>query len=513
MNKTIVRLLLALCFLRLCAVPLMVALGAPIGSINVDTNGVAMIATNVQRAPYRLTWSGSVAIVSTSATPLTINGARVPTTNDLRAGTMTNLNVGGSNYSASATIRAGTAIEFSFDATGVTISANGLAPDLATLSNDVLSVSGTADSALPMTGGTMTGLLASISSIAGVSYTETNAVLVAGSAIDDLNGIYTNSFSSGYFRTPQPASFSATLTWQPLDSEWVIQSNSVAYLRRINPSIVGVYDEHPGSPGASGAVVSATAYTGAVVSASGLRGNGAGITNVSASSLASGTIPAGVLGTNVSRTIGGLTTTGTVTAASFVGNGSGLTGIVASAASNPYTNFFYTRLTSPTNFIYIPIPSNADCTGFRIKMTSWRTNNAHSAANVYIRKNNVSGTNALYAYQAAVSAFSAATVAAGGGDTNQAIGAYVGRVWSDRQYSNSVSQLVFEAFDIHDTAAAQPWVSDSFFKARPSGAVNTQIRDCLAGSISIGGSWTQAVIVIDGSTVDSNTLITVCPVQ
>ena len=484
------------------------ACAAPTSAIAVTTNGNAMLMTNVQTAPFRIVWSGTVAIVSTAAAPITVNGARLATTNDMRAGTFTNLNIGGSNYSVSATIRAGTAIEFSFDATGVTISANGLAPDLATLSNDVLSMSGTADSALPMTGGTMTGPLASISSIAGVSYTETNSVLVAGSAIDDFNGIYTNSFVSGYFRTPQPANFSATLTWQPLDSAWVIQSNSLAYLRRINPSIVGDYDEHPDSPGASGAVVSATAYTGAVVSASGLRGNGAGITNVSASSLASGTIPAGALGTNVARTIGGLTTTGTVTAASFIGNGAGLTGIVAAAASNPYTNFFQQIATTQSVVVTIPVPTNS-IDANRIEVT-WRylqTNDA-PAAQLYVRLNGISGTNAYQSYLRNEGTPSTPTSP---GSTNGGSGLVIGRLLSARNYTNTLSFGSMVIDNIQGTnIQTRGILSTAMAKGRDTMNLNDAFIGIYGGLATFAGAITQiqifAVTATGTSVIDTQSM-------
>lgn len=49
-----------------------------------------------------------------------------------------------------------------------------------------------------------------------------------------------------------------------------------------------------------------------------LSGNGAGWTNLNASALSSGTIPAGILGTSTVRTVGGLITTGSVSATSFL---------------------------------------------------------------------------------------------------------------------------------------------------------------------------------------------------
>ncbi len=50
------------------------------------------------------------------------------------------------------------------------------------------------------------------------------------------------------------------------------------------------------------------------------------------------TLPSGVLGTSVSRTVGGLATTGTVQAASFAGSGANLTGITASQIGAVSTN-------------------------------------------------------------------------------------------------------------------------------------------------------------------------------
>ena len=55
--------------------------------------------------------------------------------------------------------------------------------------------------------------------------------------------------------------------------------------------------------------------------------------------------------------------------------------------------------------------------------------------------------------------------------------------------------------------------SQTFIKARPGASGNNQIMDIRSGCVAVGGSWTQAVIVLDGSVFDTNTLIVAYPTQ
>jgi hypothetical protein len=156
-NKTFIRAVLIFVFFLLFLVPLLALRAAPLGSIQVNTSGIASLATNVQTAPYRLTWSGTLAVVSTAAAPITINGARVATTQDLVGitGTFTNLNIGGSNYTSRATIKAGTSMSFGFDGTSVTFNASGVGGDLSALSNGLEAVGLLATGSVQRSGGTM----------------------------------------------------------------------------------------------------------------------------------------------------------------------------------------------------------------------------------------------------------------------------------------------------------------------------------------------------------------------
>jgi hypothetical protein len=315
-NKILIRLAICLAFLLLGVLPLVAVFGAPLGSIQVNTNGIASLATNVQTAPYRVTWSGTVAVVSTAAAPITINGARVATTQDLAGvtGTFTNLNIGGSNYTSRATIKAGTSMSFGFDGTSVTFNASGVGGDLAALSNGLIDIGGVATGAFDLASG----------SSAALSNQVALAVMLTGG------------------------------TWQASSGQ------SIVFVAGTNGDATGASVEM-GPPGTSSAggdlhltggygdsiagsvyLFSGTALgggLGSIYTRGVIFGDGNGLSNLYASALAVGTVPLAALAGITSNQIAGATD------AAYRN--------VETASPSPWTRIDTYEIGAPTNWITI----------------------------------------------------------------------------------------------------------------------------------------------------------------
>lgn len=452
------------------------ACAAPTSAIAVTTNGNAMLMTNVQTAPFRLVWSGTVAVVSTAAAPITVNGSRLATTNDLRAGTFTNLNIGGSNYSVSATIKAGSAIEFVHDGTGVTISATGLAPNLGDLSNGLAAVGAVASNHWPFANETNET----------VDPTQNIALGYHDLVVSNADG------SAGYLIISRqlPDGWAGIGFARPGASTAWMHFGSDGVSPRMTVGATDYDFVHDGNLQSRFAIVTNGQHGVSVYGNFG--GDASALTNLSASALASGTIPAGILGTNVARTVGGLTTTGSITAASFVGNGAGLTGIVA-ASSSP---MFWSTNSSMDSAVTFAVPSNQAFSAFRIRAVIIQTNGASSlsAQSLYIVINGASGTNAWYGYQGD---YSTHLTVAGLSDSNKPQGGLIGTLYSDPSYTNSAESIKVDVWNIHDQRGFKRWDSEALYRFRTAAGSGNQQITRIYGFSSVPGSVTSCAIVAD----------------
>lgn len=341
--------------------------------------------------------------------------------------------------------------------------------NLAALSNSVIAVGAVASGAISSAGGTITGDLVRVST-AGNFAGQVRMLLVDHTGYNDTAGAVTfQSFSGGLTtsNTIAPSWGTSRLRYWDGNSVSNADYNSLATLGDMATGLV----------------------------------NAAGATNLQASALV-GTLPAGVLGSTVSRTIGGLTTTGTVTALRFVGDGSMLTNLPPVAADNPFTNFYNAYVPSITNRVEIAVPSNSAWSGIQVSSVSYQTNDA-SQGYYFFRLNGATGTNVLHAYQTMVANN---TTISGASYSNDASGAYAGRIYSPHNYSNAVSTLRLDIMQIYDPYPAKPYTAVNFAKPRTGAGLAQQYSEDNRGTVSLGGVVTQIEIIAVGTMFDTGTV-------
>lgn len=115
-------------------------------------------------------------------------------------------------------------------------------------------------------------------------------------------------------------------------------------------------------PAHTSLTIRAISATTAVVWVEAIEGDGAGLTNLSASALSSGTVPAarlsGVNGSGLTNLSASAITPGGVLPAL---DGSALTNLPVASPSDPSTNIYRTTLSSQTNSVEFAVPSVAGC--------------------------------------------------------------------------------------------------------------------------------------------------------
>lgn len=180
-----------------------------------------------------------------------------------------------------------------------------------------------------------------------------------------------------------------------------------------------------------------------------------------------------------------------------VGNGASLTNL-----PSPFTNFYETTVSTLTNRIVFAVPSNSAWRAIEASVTTWQTNDATQGF-FYWRANGISGTNALHAYQSTVANN---TTISGASGSNDASGAYCGRIYSPRNYSNAVSQLTLKIFNPYNPYPAKPFFSHNFAKPRTIAGVGQQYSEWNDGCVSVGGVITQIEILAVGTMFDTGTV-------
>ena len=237
------------------------------------------------------------------------------------------------------------------------------------------------------------------------------------------------------------------------------------------------------------------------------EGDASGLTNVALAN-STGVLPSGALGTNVSREVGGIVTTGSISAALFQGNGAGLTNLAASSGANPWTNFFQEIASTQSFAVTIPVPTNS-LDANRIEVT-WRylqTNDAFSAT-LYLRLNGISGTNS---YQSYLRNEGTPTTPTSPGSTNDGCGLVIGRLFSARNFTNTLSWGYAVIDNIMGTNIQTRGVlSTSMAKGRETMIGNQAFVGTYGGLATFAGAITQiqifAVTATGTSVIDTQSM-------
>lgn len=453
--------------------------------------------------------TGQFAVV-TGTNNATINGARIATTNDLRAGTVTNVTLGTNSYTDAVTLLPGAAMEFVNSPSGLILNATALAPDLSALSNGLGAVGLVASNAVPLTGATMTGVL--------------NAPKVRGTNVLFTNwrttmGTYDGRHVHGFSTVADGGQVGMSLIGDPGSSEEGIEIGPYysvgtrfggGFLRFVGNDPVGLgramsFGMTPsygtGSEQTT-ALIRVYSSSDSALWARRFEGNAAGLTNMSASTL-TGTLPAGVLGTNIPRTVGSLSTTGTVDAGRFVGDGSMLSNVTASTSVSAV---FWSTNSVMTNALVFSVPSNSTYHSIRIYGEFIQTATANNAQSIYMAPNGITGTNALYGYQLC---YYNHLTAAGASSSNNPEGAFCGTFRSDPAQSNSAATVEVKWTRIYGPPTewlniGKRWSARSFYRLRTaSGSGNQQITD-IEGLASFGAPITQIQIWASAPWSNSN---------
>jgi len=233
-----------------------------------------------------------------------------------------------------------------------------------------------------------------------------------------------------------------------------------------------------------------------------VTGNGGGLTNLHPAQLDAATSFVRVTGGKMS----GALTVGT----GFVGNGAGLTNLQASGSANPFTNFYVNAVASPTNRFQFTVPTNELWSRIEINLTAYQTNDAAQGF-VYFRLNGATGTNVLHAYQVVV--FSGDTslgqTPSMGSFSNDASGAYSGRLYAPHNYSNAACRVSITLHDIYDAYPAKTYFANNWTKPRTASGYANQYIEQNYGSVSIGAVVTGVEVLAIGTVFDTGTVLRV----
>ena len=372
------------------------------------------------------------------------------------AGSLTNVSVGGtSNFPVSVVFHPGTGITLQASSSGIVVHASassGVGGDLTTLSNWVKAISPLASNAVPSTG--------------GVYQAETNSTPSFPSPV-----------SGGWTFKGRDYEFDATslLTWEgasvsigPGNSEY----NDGGGWLRLYAGSGPIYGE--------------------IETRGRINGNGSGLTNLNASALSSGTIPAGILGTNITRTVGGIVTTGGVSAASFYGNGGSLTNV---PWIYPWTQFYYHVNTDYTNWLRIAVASNEYTSAIEV-CGVWQQTNDAASTYLYVRLNGLTGTNVMYSQGYTINTGAAAPTSAQA--SNDAPGWTACRFYCPANSTNAVADWSVKIKNIHGFTKTMS--GRCFSKPRAGGGYLNQFQEFYDGDVQFAGSVTQIEIFVWNAT-------------
>ena len=221
-------------------------------------------------------------------------------------------------------------------------------------------------------------------------------------------------------------------------------------------------------------------------------GDAAGLTNLNASALSNGIIPPGILGTNITRTVGGIVTTGGVSAASFYGNGGSLTNV---PWIYPWTQFYYHVNTDYTNWLRIAVASNEYTSAIEV-CGVWQQTNDAASTYLYVRLNGLTGTNVMYSQGYTVNSGAAAPTSAQ--VSNDAPGWTACRFYCPANYTNAVADWSFKIKNIHGFTKTMS--GRCFSKPRPIGGYANQFQEFYDGVVQFDGSVTQIEIFVWNAT-------------
>ena len=194
----------------------------------------------------------------------------------------------------------------------------------------------------------------------------------------------------------------------------------------------------------------------------------------------------------------------------YYGDGSQLTNLPSSGASaNPFTNFYVNAVASPTNRFQFTVPTNELWSRIEINLTAYQTNDAAQGF-VYFRLNGATGTNVLYAYQVVVfSGASPMQAPSMGTFSNDASGAYSGRLYAPHNYSNAACRVSITLHDIYDAYPAKTYFANNWTKPRTASGATMQYIEQNYGSVSIGAVVTGVEVLAIGTVFDTGTVLRV----
>ena len=484
--------------------------------------GFALLVCTASAAPSRLGYGlvvtgGEFTVETTGTNRALVNGSRVLTVSDLAGITSSPTIVASGNTNWLSVLTVGNTAIVAVTARGTTAMARAESSasngawnaQVNGASNLAASAYVLATNALPVNGGAMTGTLTA-PKIRGTNTVFTDWRSTVGTYDGRIvHGAATvaDGGQIGLSIVGDPGTTCESIELGPFYSVGTIFGGGFIRMSGSDPVNLGramSFGFHPvfgtGSQQTT-AVVKVYSPTDSALWARRFEGDASGLTNLAPSELNAAT--------SFVRSVGGEMSGALTNVAGFVGNGAGLTNILAAGYANPFTNFYVNAVESPTNRFQFTVPTNDSWSRIEINLTAYQTNDAAQGF-VYFRLNGATGTNVLHAYQIVV--FTGATpgqTPSMASFSNDASGAYSGRLHAPHNYSNAACRVSITLHDIYDAYPAKTYFANNWTKPRTASGLSMQYIEQNYGSVSIGGVVTGVEVLAIGTVFDTGTVLRV----
>lgn len=469
--------------------------------------GFALLVCTASAAPSRLGYGlvvtgGEFTVETTGTNRALVNGSRVLTVSDLAGITSSPTIVASGNTNWLSVLTVGNTAIVAVTARGTTAMARAESSasngawnaQVNGASNLAASAYVLATNALPLSGGTMTGTL-NAPKLRG-----TNTVFSDWrSTVGTYDGRIVHGAATvadggqvGFSIIGDAGTTGEAIEFGPFYSAGTIFGGGFIRMSGADPvnlgraASIGFVPTYGTGSAQTTALVKVYSSTDSALWARRFEGDASGLTNVALAN-STGVLPSGALGSNVSREVGGIVTTGSVSAALFQGNGAGLTNVSA----NPV--IWTTNSAALTNRMSFAVPPGASGrqTQLQVVFECLGTNGNSGNMDAYLDFNNRGGTGLYHAIQyeydrnASVSA---------GQLSNSVQGTYIGNLQSDAASTASLGWFRATLWPINDTNGWKTAEISSYFRMGPGVGTSTSQVTRIGGNNTLTEPITNITI-------------------